>query len=42
MRWEYGRVVKVHRGKELLDIDLDNGQQLRATPLYDVVAVSMA
>ena len=36
MRWEYGKVVKVHNGKELLDIDLDNGQQLRATPLYDV------
>ena len=25
-RWEYGKVVKVHNGKELLDIDLDNGQ----------------
>ena len=41
MRWEYGRVVKVHSGRELLDIDLDNGQQLRRTPLYDVVAVSV-
>ena len=39
MRWEYGRVVKVHSGKELLDIDLDNGQQLRAAPTYDVLAV---
>ena len=39
MRWEYGKVVKVHTGKELLDIDLDNGQQLRAAPLYDVCAV---
>ena len=39
MRWEYGKVVKVHAGKELLDIDLDNGQQLRAAPLYDVCAV---
>ena len=38
-RWEYGKVVKVHTGKELLDIDLDNGQKLRYTPLYDVFAV---
>ena len=38
MRWEYGKVVKVHTGKELLDIDLDNGQQLRYTPTFDVVA----
>jgi hypothetical protein len=37
-RWEYGKVVKVHTGKELLDIDLDNGQKLRYTPLYDVFA----
>ena len=40
-RWEYGRVRKVHSGKELLDVDLDNGQQLRRTPLYDVVAVPL-
>ena len=39
MRWEYGKVIKVHAGKELLDIDLDNNQQLRATPLYDVCTV---
>ena len=38
-RWEYGKVVKVHTGKELLDIDLDNGQQLRFAPTYDVFAV---
>jgi hypothetical protein len=35
-RWEYGKVVKVHNGKELLDIDLDNGQNLRFTPTFDV------
>ena len=35
-RWEYGKVMKVHAGKELLDIDLDNGQQLRFTPMFDV------
>ena len=35
-RWEYGKVVKVHNGKELLDIDLDNGQNLRCTPTFDV------
>ena len=39
MRWEYGKVVKVHTGKELLDIDMDNRQQLRAAPLYDVCGV---
>ena len=41
-RWEYGKVVKVHLGKELLDIDLDNGQQYRFTPAFDVVAVPAA
>ena len=39
MRWEYGTVVKVHSGGELLNINLDNGQQLRWTPLYDVSLV---
>ena len=39
MRWEYGKIVKVHAGRELVDIDLDNGQELRFTPMYDVVAV---
>ena len=38
MRWQYGKVVKVHAGKELLDIDLDSGEQLRAAPTYDVDA----
>ena len=32
MRWEYGKVVKVHSGKELLDVDFDNGEQMRAMP----------
>ena len=41
MRWEYGRVRKVHSGKELLEVDLDNGQQLRRTPLYDVGVVPL-
>ena len=39
MRWEYGKVVKVHSGKELLDIDLDNGEQMRAVPTVDIVGV---
>ena len=42
MRWEYGKVVKVHNGKELLDIDMDNGQELRYAPAFDVVSVSLA
>ena len=41
MRWEYGKVVKVHTGKELLDIDLDNGEETRCTPTFDVQAVCM-
>ena len=40
MRWEYGKVIKVHSGKELLDINLDNGQKLRWTPLFDVQHVA--
>ena len=36
MRWYYGKVAKVLNGKELLDVDLDNGEQLRSTPLYDI------
>jgi hypothetical protein len=39
MRWEYGKVVKVHSGGELVDIDLDNGQELRYTPCFDVCCV---
>ena len=39
MRWEYGKIVKVHEGRELVDIDLDNGQELRGAPIYDVVAI---
>jgi hypothetical protein len=35
----YGKVVKVWSGKELLDINLDNGQQLRRAPTFDVLAV---
>ena len=41
MRWEYGRVTKVYSGKELLDVDLDNGQQLRVAPSYDISPVQM-
>ena len=29
----------VHSGKELLDIDLDNGEQMRAVPTFDIVGV---
>ena len=39
MRWQYGKIVKVHSGGELIDVDLDNGQQLRAAPTYDVSPV---
>ena len=39
MRWEYGKVVKVHSGKELLDVDFDNGEQMRAVPTFDIAGV---
>ena len=39
MRWEYGKVVKVHGGKELLDIDLDNGERMRSMPTFDIIGV---
>ena len=39
MRWSYGKIVKVISGKELLDIDLDNGEQVRAAPTFDVDVV---
>ena len=39
MRWEYGKVVRVHSGKELLDVDLDNGEQMRAVPTFDIAGV---
>ena len=39
MRWQYGKVVKVFTGGELVDINLDSGEELRATPTFDVDAV---
>ena len=36
MRWEYGAVVRVHAGGELVDIDLQNGEQFRSVPTYDI------
>ena len=39
MRWQYGKVVKVFSGGELVDIDLDSGEELRAAPTFDVDAV---
>jgi len=39
MRWQYGKVVKVFTGGELVDINLDSGEELRATPTFDVNAV---
>ena len=32
MRWEYGKVMAVHTGGELVDVDLVNGQPL---PTFD-------
>ena len=39
MRWQYGKVVKVFSGGELVDIDLDSGEELRAAPTFDIDAV---
>ena len=39
MRWQYGKVVKIFTGGELVDINLDSGEELRATPTFDVDAV---
>ena len=39
MRWQYGKIVKVFAGSELVNIDLDSGEHLRATPTFDVEAV---
>ena len=39
MRWEYGKVVNVHSGKELLDVDFDNREQMRAVPTFDIAGV---
>ena len=36
MRWFYGKASKVYTGKELLDIKLDNGELLKATPTFDI------
>jgi len=35
MRWEYGKVVAVHTGGELIDVDLVNGQPLQRMPTFD-------
>ena len=39
MRWQYGKVVKIFSGGELVDINLDSGEELRAAPTFDVDAV---
>ena len=36
MRWQYGKLTKVHPGGELVDIVFDNGEAAEAVPTYDV------
>ena len=36
-RWEFGVVTKVHKGGELIDVDFQNGEQLRGMPTFDVL-----
>ena len=39
MRWQYGKVVKIFSGGELVDINLDSGEELRAASTFDIDAV---
>ena len=36
-RWQYGKVVKVYPGGELIDVDFDNGEKLHRQPTHDVL-----
>jgi len=36
-RWQYGKVVKVYPGGELIDVDFDNGEDLHRQPTHDVL-----
>ena len=44
MRWYYGRLSRVHRGGELVDVKFDNGETAEQVPLFHVklAAVSFA
>jgi hypothetical protein len=37
-RWQFGKVWKVHRGGELIDVNFDNGEKLHRQPTHDVCA----
>lgn len=41
MRWQYGKLSKVHAAGELVDIAFDNGEVAEAIPTYDVELASM-
>ena len=36
--WAYGRVSKVHAGRELLDVSFDDGETASNVPAWDVHA----
>ena len=36
MRWYYGRVCKVHSGRELVDVHFDNGEEMVRMPYIRV------
>ena len=36
-RWQFGKVVKVYPGGELIDVDFDNGEDLHRQPMHDVL-----
>ena len=36
VRWWFGRVSRVERGGELVDVELDSGEACKRVPTYDV------
>ena len=36
MRWQYGSLMKVHQGGEVVDIAFDNGETAEWVPTHDV------
>ena len=35
-RWYYGRITRVHRGGEIVDIKFDSGEESLCVPTFDV------
>ena len=36
MRWFFGKVTRVYLGRELIDVQFDNGERLKRAPLFGV------